>query len=291
MSNNNSNNRIIAVTGGTGTIGKELLKRLSAMGANVRAFTRNPERGEKLPGIEWISIDLADKDELTKNLNGVDTLFLLTGNESNMVYIQKNCIEASVEAGVKKIVKLSALGASEYSKSTIGLWHYIVEQRLLNSGLEWTILRPHSFMQNFLEQAEDIKKGYLYSSAGDGEVPFIDIRDIADVAAEILVNGGWNGKKLVLTGQTAISFDEVAEAISNKFGKKVQHIDEDIDKTWLRLRKQGKPISLIAGQLALYNYWRKGGATAKTSSATEQVTGDKPRTINDFLEYYKNILS
>lgn len=280
--------QVIAVTGATGTIGSELLNLLSSRNATVKALSRHPEKVKKLPGIEWIAGDLADRENLTKNFDGVDTIFLLTGNVENMVYVQQNAIKAAVDAGVKRIVKLSALGASEHSKSVIGLWHFNVERALLESGLEWTILRPHAFMQNFLEQVDSIREGKLYSAAADGKVPFIDTRDIAAVAAEILINGGWNEKKIVLTGPDAISFDEVAEILSNELGNRVEHIRENDEETWKRIYDTGKPTWLIAGQLALYNYWRDGGTTAKTTNAVEQITGKAPRSFTDFVREYKN---
>jgi uncharacterized protein YbjT (DUF2867 family) len=280
--------QLIAVTGGTGTVGSEMLRLLSVGGANVRAFSRQPEKGAKLPGVEWVAGDLADKKSMASGLAGVDSLFLLTGNIPNMVYAQNNGIKAAAEAGVRRVVKLSALGASEHSNSVIGLWHYNVERTLEQSGLAWTLLRPHAYMQNFIGQAEDIRQGRIYSAAGDGRVPFLDTRDLSAVAAKILLDGGWEGKKLVLTGPDGRSFDEVAEVFSKLLGRKVEHVREDEDATWTRMRKAGTPAWLAAGQLALYTYWREGGTTAKTTGTVEQVTGHAPRSLEDFVNDHKH---
>ena len=88
---------------------------------------------------------------------GADRLFLLTGNAGDMVPLEKNAIAAAEESGVAHVVKLSALGASDHSKSVIGLWHYNVERALRATDLAWTILRPHVFMQNLLDQRDSIR--------------------------------------------------------------------------------------------------------------------------------------
>lgn len=277
----------IAVTGASGKVGGEVIRLLSKNGADVIAFSRNPEKGEKLPAVKWVKADLTDKNEMITALKGVDALFLVTGNVSNMVYAQKNGIRAAKQAGVRKVVKLSALGASEHSMSIIGLWHYIVEQELENSGLDWVILRPHAFMQNFLEQKESIKKGKIYSAAEDGKVPFIDSRDIAQVAAKVLTSDEWNKQKPVLTGPDALSFDDLAKIFSSELGIDVKHIRETEDETWTNLRKDGKTPWVVAGQMALYEYWRQGGTTAKTTNEVEKITGKPARSIHDFVRDYK----
>src|SRR5699024_6539706 len=166
-----------------------------------------------------------------------------------------NGIRAAVNAGVRQLVKLSALGASDHSKSVIGLWHNNVERTLKATDLEWTSLRPHAFMQNFLGQAESIRNGQIFSAAGDGQVPFVDTRDIAAVAAEILANGGFAGKKPVLTGPEALSFKEVAHVLSKVLGRDVEHVAGTDDEAWERLRSQGQSPWLASGQIALYGYW------------------------------------
>jgi hypothetical protein len=70
----------------------------------------------------------------------------------------------------------------------IGLWHYNVERALRASGVGWTIIRPHHFMQNFLDPLVlDPTDSVVRSSAGDGAIPFVDTRDIAAVSARVLM--------------------------------------------------------------------------------------------------------
>jgi len=149
---------MIVVTGATGTIGRKLLRLLADQGAQVKALSRNPPDAETRPGITWVAADLANREALPGILAGAERLFLLTGNNEDMVRLQKNAIAAAQETGVAHVVKLSALGASDHSKSVIGVWHYNVERALQAAGLAWTILRPHVFMQNLLEQRGSIQQ-------------------------------------------------------------------------------------------------------------------------------------
>src|SRR6266550_3530144 len=116
---------VITITGSTGTIGSELLHLLSGAGVEVRAVHRDVRKTRTWPNVTWVRADLDDERRL-----GV--------------------VHAAERLGVDHVVKLSALGASDHSKSTIAREHWEVEQALVNSRLKWTILRPHAFMQNWL---------------------------------------------------------------------------------------------------------------------------------------------
>ena len=205
---------MILVTGGTGLIGSELLRLLSQAGIPARALVRNPNKAQKLPGITWVVGDLARPETLATAFEGAKSVFLLTHYFEDMVELQHNAIVAARAAGVTHVVKVSAFAASDHSKAPIGRWHYQVEKELQDSGIAWTMLRPHHFMQNLLAQAEYIiKEGVIYSPSGDGKIPYIDSRDVAAVAFVTLTQPGHLGKQYVLTGSEAISYRQAAEII------------------------------------------------------------------------------
>ena len=198
---------MILVTGGTGLIGGEVLRRLSGAGVPARALTRNLKRAHTMPGVAWVAGDLGKPESLPAAFDGATTLFLLTHYLEDMVELQHNAIAAARDAGVTHVVKVSAFAASDHSKAPIGRWHYQVEKELEESGLAWTFLRPHHFMQNLLAQAEYVKKdGAIYSPSGDGKIPYVDGRDVGTAAAVTLTTPGHVGKKYVLTGSEAISY-------------------------------------------------------------------------------------
>ena len=278
---------MILVTGGTGLIGSEVLRLLSSAGVPARALVRNPSRVRTLPGITWVSGDLARPETLRSAFAGCTKLFLLTGNSENAAELQRHAIAAARQAGAIHVVKLSAFGASPHSNSMIGRMHYQIEQELQQAGLPWTMLRPHHFMQNLLSQADNIiNDGVVYSSSGDGKIPFIDTRDIAAVAVVTLTEPGHTGKKYVITGGEALSYRQATGILGEAIGRPLRFIDEPFDEARARLTRAGQPSWLIDSLLAIAAYQRAGGPTETITSVVADLIGTPPRTFAEFARDY-----
>jgi uncharacterized protein YbjT (DUF2867 family) len=276
---------VITVTGSTGTIGTELVRLLSAAGAPTRAVHRSARNTQALSGVVWMKADLRHDAVLEPVLAGTTRLFLLSGNDAGFGKLQIATLRAAQRLGVEHVVKLSALGASNHSNSTIAREHWEVEQALQESTMTWTILRPHSFMQNwFGEVAESVRAdGAIYSPIADGRVPYIDTRDIAAVGAEALLNPGAHaGHRYFLTGGEAVEFSDVAAALSEATGRSVTYRPISMEEARSRMQARGAPPQLIDASLALYAYQKAGGPTAKVSDSVERILGRPPRTIRDF---------
>ncbi|PQJ26915.1 hypothetical protein BSZ35_18485 [Salinibacter sp. 10B] len=283
---------MILVTGATGTIGRRVLRLLSERGIPTRALSRNPSQGETLPHVEWAEADLGEPETLPSVFDGANRLFILTGNARSMTRLQKNAIDAAANAGVEHVVKLSARGADPGSKSAIGQWHHEVETYLKAAGPTWTMLRPHVFMQNLLGQAERIRsQGEIRAPSGEGRIPLVDIRDIADVAAQVLTEDGHGKETYILTGGEAIDYHQVAGAIGTATKQDVEYVPESFDEARARFEDEGLPDWLIDSKLALAWYHRAGGATARTTRDIYDVTGQPPRTIVQFAYDYKSAFS
>jgi uncharacterized protein YbjT (DUF2867 family) len=274
---------MILVTGSTGLIGSEVVRLLSHAGVPARALVRNPSREQRLPGITSVIGDLAKPETLSSVFAGVTKLFLLTGNGEDLSVLQQHAIAAARRAGVGHVVKLSAFGASPHSNSLIGRAHHRVERELQESGLAWTMLRPHHFMQNLLSQVGNIvDDGVVYSSSGDGKIPFIDTRDIAAVAVVALTESGHTGKKYVITGSEALSYRQATEILGEAIGRRLRFIDEPFDEARARLTRAGQPSWLVDSLLAIAAYQRAGGPTETITSVVADLTGRPPRTFAEF---------
>lgn len=284
----------VLITGATGRIGAHLLRVVSGRGVPVRALSRDPGKGEELTGVAWVEGDLAEPSTLGAAFAGIERLFLLTGNGEDMVRLQKNALRAARDAGVLHVVKLSALGASDHSTSLIGLWHWVVERELQASGLAWTLLRPHHFMQNFLDSKSlwrgIVEEGVVRSPSGEGRIPFIDTRDIAEVAAVALTEPGHGGKTYHLTGPEAISYRQATEILAEATGRPLRYEPESPDEARARLAAEGLPDPLIAAQLAIAAYQRAGGPTEKTTDTVENLLGRPPRSFRDFARDHAGAL-
>jgi len=284
---------IMTVIGATGLIGSELIPLLSEAGVPVRAVTRDAAGAPAHPGVAWIQADLADRLLLAPTLAGTSRLFLLTGNAPGFGDLQIKVVRAARELGVRHIVKLSALGASDHSKSGIGLDHWRVEQAIKEgpTSMAWTILRPHAFMQNWLgDVAESVRQeGTIYSPIGDGQVPFIDARDISAVAAEVLTRPEPHlDKTYVLTGAQAVGFAELAEALTEASGRTVVYKPISMDEAAARMRSRGASERSIKAALALAAYQRAGGPTARVSEHVGQILGRPPRDVRDFARDHRD---
>jgi uncharacterized protein YbjT (DUF2867 family) len=281
---------MILVTGSTGLIGSEIVRLISQAGVPARALARNPQRIPKLPGITPVAGDLTKPETLPAAFEGAGTLFLLTGISENLVALEHNAIAAARAAGIMRIVKLSAFGASDHSKAPICLWHYRVEQEMRQSGIGWTILRPHHFMQNLLGQAQYIiNDGVVYSASGDGRIPYIDARDIAACAKAVLTQPGHDHKKYVLTGSEALSYRQATEIIGRTIGRELRFVPESPDEARARRTREGVPPAIIESILAIGAYQRAGGKTVTITSTVADLTGRPPRTFTEFARDHADV--
>jgi uncharacterized protein YbjT (DUF2867 family) len=274
---------MIIVTGATGTIGKDVVRELQGMDARVRVVARDPEKARKLfRNVEIVQGDLTNRASLDAAFKGGTKLFLLGPSGPTQVAEQHNAIEAAKAAGITHVVKLSAMGADTGSKLALGRWHGQTEAELKRSGLKWTILQPSSFMQNFLRNAETIKQqGVIYGSSKDGKVAMVDTRDIARVAAHVLVDPGHEGKTYVLTGGEVVSYAQVAATFSRVLGKPVKYVDMPPEQAKPAMLGMGIPAWLVDDLLTLASIFAAGYA-AQVTDAVEKVGKATPRTIEQF---------
>ncbi len=274
----------ILVTGATGNIGSEVVKLLSAQGEKIRALVRDPGKARKLelPGVELVKGDLSDRPSLDAAAKGVDALFLLGPAGPDQVAQQHNALEAAKAAGIKRVVKLSAVGAQKGSKIQLGDWHGQTEDELKKSGLSWTILQPHSFLQNLLMSASTIKgQGEFYGATKEGKIPLIDTRDIGAVAAAVLTTAGHEGKTYVLTGPEAVSHTQVAEKLAGAVGKPVKYVDLPPAELKKGLLGAGLPGWLAGDLVGMQQFFATGGG-GKVTTAVKDLTGKAARTVDQF---------
>ena len=282
---------MIVVTGSTGTIGSELVRLLAAAGADARAIYHRAqsEAGARPAQVRFFRADLADPMQAEAALAGASSLFLLTGNEPGFLQVQLTVVAEAERRAIRHLVKLSALGASDHSKSGIGRDHWTVEQAIQRTDIPWTILRPHGFMQNWLQDvaASVRSENTIYAPIGDGRVPFIDARDIAAVAAEVLLRPDAHiGKKYVLTGGVAVGYADLAAELTKVTGRAITYRAISMEEARARLTRLGQPAPLIDATLAIAAYQRDGGPTALVSPTVERLLGRPPRTIADFVRDY-----
>lgn len=287
---------MIGVIGGTGNTGRAVVAALKAKGADFRCLVRDKAKAAETLGsdVELAKADTADAASIEAGLAGCDTLFLLTGHSPVMGEQQINTIEAAKRAGVTYIVKVSGgdAVARPDSPSKIGQAHYHVEEALKASGVDWAILRPGLFMQNFLNMAGTVKaQGKIFmpvpAAAAAG---LIDVRDTGDVAAEVLTNpDAHKGKTYFLAGALRTPAD-VAAALSAELGKEVAFVEVPIEGALAAMKERGMPGWLVDHMAAVMGL-HASGEFAQTSDLIEQISGHAPRTLEQFVHDYAGVFS
>lgn len=272
----------ILVTGGN--IGNYVAEILAGKGLSVRVLVLKVTKNASWDrlGIEQTAGDFNDVDSLRPAFEGVEKFFSLSALTEKLIQLGINSIEAAKRAGVRHVVRSSAMGADE-NAITIGRWHREVEIAVEFSGLAHTILQPNAFMQNFLISADSIKNsGAFYQPLGEGKVSHIDLRDIAAVAATVLSEAGHEGKKYVLTGPEALSNSDIAEKFTNALNKKVQYFDVTSEQAEDSMRKRGMPEWMIRIYSELFGIC-KAGYTASVTPDVAHVLKKRPRSFDEFL--------
>ena len=287
----------ILVTGATGTLGRIVTDGLKRGGcSNFVAATRSSGKAGALKrgGIEAAIMDIRSGEGVKDALRGVEKVFLLTPFSEGMVSEVELFTEEALARGVGHIVRLSGLGAGSEDSSDrpeLVSIHNRCEDVITSSGIDYTFLRPNTFMQNYyLYFGSSIRGGSTFSiPAGLGRVSFVDGRDIGRLAVDVLLDKGGAechiGRGYSLTGPEALSNYEVADIISSVAGRPVSYIDLDPMEAREALLVSGRSPWFIDLLIELDEY-NKGGYSQAVSGDIEEVTGDPATHFRDFAEEY-----
>ncbi len=277
----------ILVTGATGTVGSQVVKQLTAIGADVRSAVRSTSKAAGMNKVSLVEFDLNKPATVQVAFEGIDKVFLATPLVSNMIELDAMTIEAAKKAGVKHIVRLSVMGADAEQEFPLGNLHRQVEKLIEASGISYTFLRPNSFFQNYITFTGSTIKSQnsFYLPLGDGKVSFVDVRDVAALAAVELTQSDDENKAYEVTGSEAISNHQIASMLSKVLGKPISYISISEDTARQSMKSAGMPEPEIELVLGLYAE-QKAGNYSTISPAVEQITGKKPISFEQFANDY-----
>jgi uncharacterized protein YbjT (DUF2867 family) len=285
----------ILVTGATGNVGNEVVKQLLNHTENIiiRAGGRSRENVKKVvnsDSVEYMQIDYYKPETIREAVKGVDSVFLVTPFQFDMVEFASSILRESRKNDIKFMVMLSSLLAADLKhENTVGRLHRQEEKIIEESEIPYTILRPNAFMQNFLNFfGHTIKtQNGFYLPAGDQKVSFIDTRDIAAVAVHELTRDGTQRENPIfhITGQEALSFSQAAGIISSELGRKVSYINTSEEDARIKMKDMGMGDWLSDAMVEQFRSVRAGYAS-QTTSLVEQITGRKPISFSQFVKDY-----
>jgi uncharacterized protein YbjT (DUF2867 family) len=263
---------MIVITGATGTIGSEIIRQLAERGEPVRAVTRDPGRARVPAGVEVVRGDYFDLASIAEAMSGARAAFFVGVLGPEYVEADRALIATARDAGVGRLVKLSAIGTGDAGLGRVGTWHLSGEQAARDSGVEWTILRPSSFASNTLSWADAIRSGQpVPNMTGDAAQGVIDPRDVAGVAVEALVSSGHAGRIYDLTGPELRTTHDLAATLAAVTGRPVDVVDIPEAEAREYMVASGMSVEYADGALEGQAYVRAGGNAI--------VTEDVPRIL------------
>ena len=261
----------ILVLGGKGKTGRRVASRLVEKGQTVRIGSRSEE-----PSFDW-----EDPSTWEGALQGMESVYI-TFQPDLAVPGAKEAIDGftsqAVKSGVRKVVLLSGKGEQEAEEC---------ERIVMNSGLDWTVVRASWFNQNFSESffLDPILAGHVALPKNEALVPYVDANDIADVVVASLLDEKHNGEIYELTGPRTLTFSDVVREISVATGREIQFTPISMEE----YNAMMKEFNLPDDYLWLINYLFEEVLVESNSIVTndiEKVLGRKPI---DFTTYANEV--
>jgi uncharacterized protein YbjT (DUF2867 family) len=163
-----------------------------------------------------------------------------------------------------------------------------VEQYLLRAKVAWTFLRPSFFMQNLntTHRDEIRNEDEIAVPVGRGKTSFIDVRDIAAVAALALTQPGHENRIYELTGPQSLDYDQLATQFSNVLGRKITYRSPSIPDFIRSQIKKGIKREFAVVMAALYTSTRFGMADV-VNNEFKRLTGREPISLKQYIEDYQ----
>lgn len=268
----------ILVIGANGTVGSELVRLLTSRGQSVVKASR---RASTAP--DQVQLDLVSGTGMEHAFDGTGRAFLLSPpGHVNQDELLIPVIDQAVRSGVEKIVLMTAMGANADEAAPLRK----VELALERSGLAWNTIRPNWFMQNFHTYWVEgiLRDAAIGLPVGDAKGSFIDARDIASVAAELLVSSAHDNQAFDLTGAVALDHHEVAAILSKETGRSIRFEDVSPEVMRGRLLNTGLPAAYADFLLMILGFFR-AGYSERTTTAVQDITGRAPR---EFAAYARD---
>ena len=278
----------ILLTGASGNVTGATIRALKGQGHRLIGLVRDPGKAKGLEGL-GVELKVGDLEKLRSiesAFEGIDVAFLCTSPGFLAPAMLSNALWAARRGGAKHIVRLSAVGATHDAPSLNGRLHALSDAEVRGSGLAFTILKPHFFMQNLMMAAGSVKEqGAMYLALGDAKLPMIDVRDVGAAAARVLADPAPHaGKTYTLTG-APVSLAQVAAAIGEALGKPVKYVPVPVASAVESITKMGMDEY---AQVSLRDYFTaySSGWQSEPTTAIKDLTGAAPRSIADFAREF-----
>ncbi|MBA4318902.1 MAG: NAD(P)-dependent oxidoreductase [Flavobacterium sp.] len=283
----------ILITGATGQVGSKTIDFLLAdKSIEIIAAVRTQDKAAPFMarGIATVVLDFDDESTHSKAFENIDRVFMVTGYTVDMLRQSKALLDAAKKQGVQHIVHLGACGPDDTS---IGhwAWHQFVERYVEWCGFTYTHLRPQDFMQNLLGYGgkKAIVDGVIYHYVANARLSWVDLEDVAQVAALALVHPQQHAGKTYRLGYDAKTFDEIAILMTARVGKPFRY--EPLSPEIFREAMESSGAEM-AYMNCVYDHWKRHAAGTIPGAADVfdnfyAITGKQPTKWKEFIEKHK----
>lgn len=271
----------IAVTGASGALGGRIARRLADRGIPLRLVVREASRAPKLEEAEVATATYLDRPAMVGALRGIDTVFFVSGFESeDRLEQHKAAVDSFVEAGIERVVYTSFLGAAPDAVFTFARQHFHTEQYLEAAGLQFVSLRNSLYMDELPNMVVD---GVIRGPAGEGKFAPVARDDIADVAVALLLDRGHPTTRYDVTGQELVTMGDVAKVLSETRGEPVVFVNETLEEAYVSRAHYGASEYEVAGWVTSYHAIAAGELEV-VSGTVEHLAGHPPISLRILLE-------
>jgi len=259
----------IVIIGPNGKTGSRVQQRLRQQGYATLGVSRS-----STPAFDW-----EQPDNWQHALKGAKSAYVTFYPDLAVPGAQeaiRRLIREATAAGVEHLVLLSGRGEEGARKA---------EQALINSGLDWNLVRCSWFAQNFSESfmLEGILAGNLALPADTVLEPFVDADDIADVAVAALTRPDLRNQLFELSGPRALSFAECVQMISDASGRPIRYTTIDLNDFLQELEVQGIPQQFRWLMKELFGKVLDGRNTP-TTTGVQQALGRPATSFEDYVD-------
>ncbi|MFY7666567.1 SDR family oxidoreductase [Flavobacterium sp.] len=272
----------ILITGASGTNGKALAEVLTNRRVAVKLASRNPLPTNEYS--EYVPFDFADVSTFEAAVADVDRVFLLGPPlQFGIEALLTPFIDFLKEKGINRVVYFSAFASEKMGDNFE--FHLNLEKKLAADGFAYTILRPSFFAQNFKNyEFENItQRNIIFMPAGLGKAAFVDVYDIAEVAAKALTEDGHEHKTYELTGPELLTYEDLAAYLTEILGKKITYPNPTPEVFRQVLVDSGAPEFVANYLISVYGVIAKKEAEV-IADGVELVLGRKATDVKTVLK-------
>jgi uncharacterized protein YbjT (DUF2867 family) len=283
----------ILITGATGQVGSKTIDYLRReKDIEIVAAVRSPEKAVAFTdrGIATVVLDLDDEGTHLAALKGIDRLFVLTGYTVDMLRQSKALLDNAKKAGVQHVVHLGACGRDDTTVAHWA-WHQFVERYIEWAGFSFTHLRPETFMQNLLSYGGEktIKNGIINAFVQGARLSWVDVDDVAEVAALALAYPELHRGQTYRLGYDAMGFGELAERMTAIVGQPFRYVPLAPEVFLESMRRAGTEMAYMN---CVYDHWKRYAAGTipgadDTFDNFPVITGKQPMKLSGFIERHK----